>query len=196
MEILQSVITAIGKNCYFGSIDIADAFYTIPICESDRRYIRFVFNNTKLKFKALITGYNMSSYIFSKIVIPVFKMLRLKGHISTVYIDDTCLQGQSYETCKNNITDTVQILDKLGFTISIEKSVLEPTQKITFLGFVLCSVTMTVQLTTSKCEDIINMCKSVISKKRVTLHQFAQLIGKLVTVEPGVQHAPLFISKR
>ncbi|KAH3813108.1 hypothetical protein DPMN_141558 [Dreissena polymorpha] len=52
---------------------------------------------------------------------------------------------------------------------------------------------MTVQLTTSKCEDIINMGTSVTSKKRVPLHQFAKLIGKLVAARPGVQHAPLFI---
>ena len=32
MESLQSVITAVRKNCCFSSVDIAEAFYTIPVC--------------------------------------------------------------------------------------------------------------------------------------------------------------------
>ena len=34
METLQSAITAMRQNCYFGSVDISDAYYTIPIGEN------------------------------------------------------------------------------------------------------------------------------------------------------------------
>jgi len=186
METFQSVITAMRKNCYFGSVDISDAFYTIPIDESDRRYFRFCFEGTKYQFTALVMGFSKSPLIFTKLLKPVFAILRLKGHISTIYIDDSCLQGYTYNSCQQNINDTVELLDKLGFTISLKKSVLIPTQKIVFLGFVLCSTTMTVRLTTKKCELIAEMCNRFINKRRSTIKQFCQIIGKLVAATPGL----------
>lgn len=53
METLQSVLTAMRKDCFFGSVDISDAFYTIPISPSDRRYFRFYFDGTKTSLQRL-----------------------------------------------------------------------------------------------------------------------------------------------
>ena len=78
---------------------------------------------------------------------PVFATLTKLGHVNTAYIDDSCLLGQSYYSCKQNIRDTVMLIDSLGLTVHPEKSVFEPTQQIVFLGFILCSVTMTVRHT-------------------------------------------------
>ena len=44
----------------------------------------------------------------------------------------------------------VQILESLGFIINKEKSVLIPSQKIVFLGYVIDSVAMTVSLPEEK----------------------------------------------
>jgi len=55
----------------------------------------------------------------------------------------------------------------------MSKSVLVPCTKLVFLGFVLCSETMTVRLR-KKMDDI-------------------KLAGKLPAAIPGVQIAPLFI---
>ena len=35
METLQSAIDALRKNCYFGSVDLSEAFYSIPIREEN-----------------------------------------------------------------------------------------------------------------------------------------------------------------
>jgi len=48
----------------------------------------------------------------------------------------------------------VNVLRKIGFTIHIDKSILEPKQKITFLGFVFNSVNMTITLTKEKKQKI------------------------------------------
>lgn len=193
METLQSVITAMRQNCYFGSVDIEDAFYTIPIHTDDRKYFRFFFDGIKYQFTALVQGFCRSPLIYTKVLKPVFRQLRLLGHISTVYIDDTCLQGQTFEACHQNITDTVNLLDSLGFTISIRKSVLVPTQQIEFLGFVLCSQTMTVTLTAKKCYKLSQLCAEILSRRRTTIHKLSQVIGTLIAATPGVEHAPLFI---
>ncbi|XP_053383777.1 uncharacterized protein LOC128549987 [Mercenaria mercenaria] len=51
---------------------------------------------------------------------------------------------------------------------------------------------MTVRMTPEKIKEIIECCETMIKKKRVTIREFAQLIGKLVASQPGVEYAPLF----
>ena len=66
-----------------------------------------------------------------------------------------------------------------------------PTQTITFLGFTLNSVDMTIRLTPDRAENLTSLCGSVINKKHITIREFAKLIGKMVASEPGLQ-LPLF----
>ena len=58
--------------------------------------------------------------------------------------------GETAKICLDNVTDTVKLLRRLGFTIHPGKSVFVPTQKITFLGFIIDSVKMTITLTEGK----------------------------------------------
>ena len=192
METLQSAITAMRKNCFFGSVDLAEAFYSIPILKADRKFFRFWHQDQKFQFTALIMGLTHSPRVFTKILKPVFAQLRAMGHISSAYIDDSCLQGSSYEKCLQNIHDTIQLMDSLGLTVQLGKSVLQPTQQIVFLGFLLCSVTMSVRLPVERCRDIIDLCHEVLDQKRITIRKFAKLIGKLVAAEPGIEYAPLY----
>ena len=84
------------------------------------------------------------------------------------------------------------LMDSLGLSVHPEKSVLEPTQKIVFLGFILCSVTMTVRLTSERCQDINDLCRRILSENKIEIRLFAKLIGKLVASEPGVEYTPLY----
>ena len=118
---------------------------------------------------------------------PIFAALRAKGHISSAYID-SCLQGSSHRECLSN---TVNLVDSLGLTVQPEKSVFVPKQQIIFLGFLLCSVTMTVRLPPDSCQDI-KLCKEILAQKRVEIRHFSKFIGKLVATKQGVEYAPLF----
>lgn len=91
-----------------------------------------------------------------------------------------------------NVETTMTLLDSLGLTINLVESNLIPCQQLTFLGFILCSVSMLVKLTDSRLTDIIVLCKYIKDQKRVTIRHFSKLIGKLVAAESRVEHAPLY----
>ena len=183
METLQSAIDAMRKNCWFGLVDLAEAFYSIPIREKERKFFRFIHNGQKYQFTALIMGLTHSPRIFTKILKPLFAKLRAQGHASSAYIDDSCLHGSSYHQCQQNIVDTVKLMDSLGLTVQPQKSVFEPRQQIIFLGFLLCSVTITVRLPPERRQEIIRFCSQMLLKNRVTIRKFSQLIGKLVATQ-------------
>ena len=83
-------------------------------------------------------------------------------------------------------------MDNVGFTVNPNKSSLIPSKQLVFVGFILCSETMTVRLTNDKRTQIIIMCPDIKNQKIITIRKFAKLVGMLVACEPGVQYAPLF----
>jgi hypothetical protein len=95
----------------------------------------------------LPNGLTTAPRIFTKILKVPFSHLRKRGHTNVAYIDDSLLISNSYSECSVNISETVSLLDSLGFTIHPAKSVMQPTQIIIFLGFVLNSQNMTIRLT-------------------------------------------------
>ena len=113
------------------------------------------------------------------------------SHTNIAYIDDNLIQGESFEVCEKNISDTTALVDSLGFTIQPDKSIFVPTQEIQFLGFLLNFRNMTVRLTAEKIDNIVGECRSILTKGAVTIRALAQLVGKLVASEPGVPHAVL-----
>ena len=147
-------------NCCFWSVDLAEAFCSIPIRYEDRKYFRYLYDKQNYQFTAHITSYTHSPQVFTKILKPGFANVRSKGHISSAYKDDSCLQESTYLKCKENIKDTVILMDSLGLILQLEKSVVKPTQQIIFLGILLCSITMTVRFPPDRCQESINFCQT------------------------------------
>ena len=44
-----------------------------------------------------------------------------------------------------------------------------------------------------KCDSIVELCNSMLSRRRATVKELSRIIGKLVAASPGVNHAPLYI---
>ena len=36
METITTILSSVRPNCYMGSIDIKDAYYSVPVCEEDQ----------------------------------------------------------------------------------------------------------------------------------------------------------------
>ena len=51
--------------------------------------------------------------IFTKISKILFSILREKGFVSVVYVDDSYLQGDDYEDCLSNVLNTIEICTSL-----------------------------------------------------------------------------------
>lgn len=123
---------------------------------------------------------------------PVFGTLRKIGHENVAYIDDSLLQGDSYEQCMTNIKDTMKLMDSLGLTIHPEKSIIVPTQSIEFVGFLLNSVDMSVKLAPRKVVNLIEQASRILKAHQVSIRDFSKLIGTMVAAEPGVKYAALY----
>lgn len=80
----------------------------------------------------------------------------------------------------------------LGFVIHPDKSVLIPTQKLTFLGFVIDTRCMTVTLTQEKKTKIVKMGLGLLERPHVTIRMVTSFIGNLTASMEAVPYGRLY----
>ena len=107
------------------------------------------------------------------------------------YIDDSYFQGDTRDECKLNIVSTVNLFTKLGFYTHPNKSVFLPIQTLTFLGFILDSVKMTISPTPEKIDKIVKACRKMVQKATPLIFDVARVIGLIVSLFPGTEYGPL-----
>ena len=183
-------------NCFMASIDLKDAYYVVPIADERRKYLRFCWQGSLYQYTCMPNGLSSAPRCFTKLLKPVYSTLRQYGHLNVGYIDDSCLQGSDTQECLLNISDTQTLFTDLGFVINVDKSCVIPAQQITFLGFVLGSVSMTITLTDDKKAKVKSICKQLLLRSHYTITELAQLVGTLVSYLPGVQFGQLHYRNR
>lgn len=191
METLTHAIRLMTPGCFLASVDLKDAYYSIPVAASDRKFLRFRWGKQLLQFTCLPNGLSEAPRKFTKVLKVPFASLRSRGHENSAYIDDSCLVAQTFSSCMQNVHETITMLDDLGFTVHPDKSCLVPTHVLTYLGFVLDSIKMTVSLTLEKASKIDNMCAALMLQCVCTIRHLSEVIGSLVAASPGVEHAPV-----
>ena len=83
------------------------------------------------------------------------------------------------------------LLEKLGYVINREKSVLEQTQSLEYLGFVIDTVKMKFSLQRMKILEIRNLAEKFLSKQ-ISARQLASFLSLLQATLPAVRIAPLY----
>ena len=58
----------IKPNMYLASLDVKDAFYTVPIYEPHRKYLKFMWLNKAYQFIVMSNGYVDAMRVFNKIL--------------------------------------------------------------------------------------------------------------------------------
>lgn len=112
MDTLRSAIRLTKPNCYMASVDLRDAYYSIPIDEEYQKFLRFQWKGKLFQFTCLPNGLSSAPQLFTKVLKPVYATLRCKGRLNVGYIDDSCLQGDTVRECHDNITATTDLFVK------------------------------------------------------------------------------------
>ena len=56
METVESAVKLMSKCCYMSSMDLRDAYYSIPIAPEFRKYLKFIWREEMFQFTALPMG--------------------------------------------------------------------------------------------------------------------------------------------
>ena len=192
MDNIKTALPLISPGDYLASVDLRDAYFTVPIHPDSRKFLRFTWQGRLWQFQALPNGLSSAPRLFTKLLKPVLATLREQGHIVIAYLDDTLIIAKTAEEMQAAVSATTKLLSNLGFIVHPEKSVLEPTHEITFLGFNLNTLDMSVRLPKEKQENIKQSCKELLATEKPVIRTVAKVIGQLVASFPAVQYGPLY----
>ena len=191
-QTLQSAIELMRKDAFMESIDFKDAYYTIPIHQDLQKYLCFWWQGQKYQYGCLPNCLLNGPRDFTKVTKVLLRALKTKCFTLTSYIDDNFLIEQEFNRCLQNIIETAQMSIKAGFVINWEKSVLIPTQQLTYLGFILDTVEKKIRLTQEQISELKTLISGVIKLDSISLLGLSQFVGKLVATFPGVKFGKLY----
>ena len=118
-------------------------------------------------------GLSTSPFIFIKLTKPVIAVLRKRGVLCLVYLDDFLILENSKQECRKNVKLTVSLLENLAFLVNYEKSYLQPKQTCKFLGYVFDSVNMQITLPDEKHNRAFSLISFFLTQKKCKIRQFA-----------------------
>lgn len=197
MEDHRTASKLIPQDGYLATVDLKEAYFLIPIRQSDRKYLRFQFENENselvtYEFTAMPYGLSVAPRVFTKIMKEVITSLRSRGFKSVIYLDDILCIGDDYSDCVNNVNETIKLLQCLGFVINYEKSSLQPQKICKYLGFLYDTNNLTLSLPREKRDNIAQLVDKYSSLPRCTIREFARLIGVLVAACPAARYGWLY----
>ena len=181
METLQHILHMVHFGWYMTSIDITDAFLTVPVKKAHRILLKFVFEGNVYMYLVLPFGYTGSLRIFTKILKPLLARLRSWGLSVSFYLDDSWQGAPTYWKCLHTCFEMFRLLQACGFIPKISKCTLVPSPCIEILGVIVNSISMTVSLPKSKELKILDLITLMLRKKFVTARELAKIIGKLLS---------------
>ncbi|VDI73543.1 Hypothetical predicted protein [Mytilus galloprovincialis] len=171
-------------------IDLTDAYLTLQIAKNTENTSDFLAGKNN-GIQVLPFGIAVAPRIFTKLMKVPMTLLRRLGVRLIVYLDDILIMNQSNQKILSDLSTVLSILRGLGFLINTNKSVMEPSQTMEFLGYTVNSKLLTLSLPKEKVEKIKNSSKLMLEHKKVSARDLAQLIGQLTATNQAVLPGPL-----
>ncbi len=130
-----TILSQIPQNAmYFTVVDLANAFFCVPVEEKSPFWFAFDFDNKGYTFTRLCQGYCESPMIYNEALRRSLEPLILSSGTALLqYVDDLLICARDEATC---VADTVTLLNHLaqeGHKVSLTKLQFVK-QEITFLG--------------------------------------------------------------
>ena len=191
MEHLLSFLPSVQPGMFLTSLDLSDAYFSLPIASSVRKFLRFSWGGELYEFQCLCFGFSPAPYIFTKVMKPIFSSLRKDGINSSYYIDDSLFGNKNALVLHQQTAYAQSLLESLGFTVNLEKSSMMPSTTIQHLGFVIDSINMTVSLPSDTLTRLVRSCQDLLVTDRVSIRKLARVIGTIVSSFMAVVHGQL-----
>ena len=191
MEHLLTILPLLERGSYMTSLDLKDAYFSLPIAKAFRKYLRFSWRGELYEFQCLCFGLSPAPYFFTKVMKPPFSLLRREGIRCSYYIDDSFYTDRDPARLRRSSERALHLLESLGFQMNLQKSSFNPSTTLIHLGFVIDTLSMKISLPEDKLSRIVQACASVIDLKKVSIRHLASIIGLLVSSLLAVRYGRL-----
>ena len=124
-------------------------------------------------------GARKSPEIFNELTQAVRRIMASKGFPNIIaYLDDFLVVGNTHAECKAAMNALMSTLRILGFRLNYNK-VEGPQQCLVFLGIEINTLNMTISLSASRIQDVVNCLNQIRGRAKVNKKCLQSLAGRL-----------------
>ena len=171
-----------GPGSFLIKVDIKSAFRLLPIHPEDFDLLGMCYQGQFFIDKCLPFGLSVSCALFEKFsTFLEWCLNKVTGSEKFIhYLDDFSACSRTEQGAQVMLDSTLALFAELGVPVAEEK-VEGPATCIKFLGLVVDTVKMMVQIPDDKLHDLKNVITHLLQKqgKKITLRELKSLIGKL-----------------
>jgi hypothetical protein len=188
---LNSISTYLIPGWWAAKVDLTNAYGHLPLSERDIPYVGFQFRGRYFCHLALPFGLSVAPREWQRLMFPIIKHMRLQGCMCWVYLDDFLVLGKTEDEVDHFLSVLCCLLTDLGLEINKNKSVLEPTQKLIFLGFELDLKVGEVRVPNQKCKKVIDDLRRLEKASCPSIRHVASVLGRIRSLGFAIPHIRL-----
>lgn len=184
-QTLDEAARLLKPGYFMAKVDLRHAYRSVPVHPSNwpALGLKWKFkgdkNFTYLVDTRLPFGGKSAPGIFHRLTQAVRRMMARRGFsLMVVYLDDFLVIGSTQVECQLAFKTLCTLLVSLGFELSPSK-IVAPCQRLTFLGVVLDTVSLTLSLPSHKLSVLKDVIALFLTRKRASKKQLQQLAGRL-----------------
>ena len=118
MESIAMLRHLLKRGDWMGSIDLKDAFQSVPIHKDFWKLLRYMWKERLFEFRCLPFGLSSAPRTFSKILKPVMALFRRSGIRCLIFIDDFLMIASSPQELQQILQEAVTVFTSLGFRVN------------------------------------------------------------------------------
>ena len=178
MEDLRKVAKCLFPGLWAVKLDLKDAYMHLRLATAIICLFAFSLGDRIFAFQVLPFGLSTAPWAFSRVLKPIKKALRLMNILISSFLDDFLILARSFQEAVEHTSQTIDLLQRLGFEINWEKSSLFPTRRLEYLGVIIDLEAMTFSLPQEKILKILQFCKAT-EASSLKRKELERLIGFL-----------------
>lgn len=167
----------------------------MPIHPAYRKFFGFKVGNRYGVYNTICFGLSEACFAFTKIMQEPLIELRARAILVSGYIDDGHSAAKTYRRALRQAYFIMRLLAGIGVFFGLPKCHFEPLQEVSWLGFLLNTLSTTFQVAPSKLNKVKAVLEKAIKTPSTSARDLASLAGKLVALSPAVLPALLFSRK-
>jgi hypothetical protein len=199
LEGLSILPSLLQSGDYIASSDEKSAYLGVLLAPASRTFFGIQFGGWYLQYTCLPFGWAESPYIYQTIGMQVTSLLRMRGMVTTQYIDDRflgptrSLQVDRVDQCGWSIYFSAAILDLLGYTIELIKSTWVPQLSLLHLGLIVHVDSRQFSIPLKKKESFMLLRNSILGSEYIQIKTLEKFMGKCMSFRLCVPVARLYI---
>ena len=198
LEDLGTVAALVRPGDWATVLDLKDGYWHLPVHPEDQRALAFRWGDRTYAFRSLPFGLSSAPAAFTKLMRPVVEELRRRLHPlgarCAIYLDDLGIWAPTRRASQRATRIALRLLSSLGFLVNFEKSQVESTQEVEYLGLVVDTTDPRtppmIRVPADKCARVRRSVAHLLSCHRrgvpVTARELARVAGFLLSLSRAV----------